>query len=114
MFDKNLLFSNAQVVNADADSTNVLTINKTPADGIDIELAVTAASGTTPTLDTIVVDASGRTVAHFPQLTGTGAKALRVQANSTTLKLTYDVGGSSPSFTVTAGITTGKDQPNIV
>lgn len=105
MWDSNLLFSSAQVVTTNADSTNTLATKKTPSDGIDVELAVTAVSGTgTPTLNASIYDAEGRVVAAFPAFTAVGAKVLHVGSQSATLKITYSVSGTTPSFTVTAGI----------
>ena len=105
MFDKEVLFSSAQVVTTNADSTNTLATKKLPTEGIDVELAVTAVSGTgTPTLTASLYDAEGRVVAAFPAMTATGAKVLHVGSQSATLKITYGVSGTDPSFTVTAGL----------
>jgi hypothetical protein len=106
MFDALSLFSSAQVVTTNGDSTNTLATKKTPTEGIDVEMAVTAISGTnTPTITGTIYDAEGRVVAVFPAMTAIGAKVLRIGSQSSTLKITYAVSGTNPSFTVTAGLT---------
>lgn len=119
MFDNNLIFSNAQVVTADGFSTNALDVGKTPVEGVDVEVVATVVSGTTPTLDitayTKDTDASWATTDRKAgvaqaQITAVGRYAFRIQTKNRYLKLYYDVGGTSPSFTLTAGIVSGKQQ----
>jgi len=112
MFDANLLFSNAAVLTVTANSAE-LDLRGTAADGVDVEVAVTAASGTGPTLDPVVQhsDTSGSGFAAlttFAQITATGRATRRVQSDKRFLRIAYTVGGTSPSFTVTAGIVSGK------
>ena len=106
MFDKNLLFSDAVVVNANGDSA-VLDIYKTPAKGVRVGLIVTAVSGALPTLDAIVKEsddgATWYNVVSFKQISGIGAQYRLVQSKMKKLKISYTVGGTGPSFTVTAG-----------
>ena len=110
MFDSNLLFSNAAVTTATGNST-ALDIKKTPADGVTVEIAVTAASGTTPTLNAVVKESDDNStyndVVTFAQITTTGRFTRVVQSKKRYLRITYTVGGTTPSFTITAGIVSG-------
>ncbi len=113
MLDNNLLFSDAQVVTADAASTNDLEIG-TPVNPLTIEVNVTAVSGTSPTCDITVRgsddDSTYVDVVKFPQITAVGRYVRKYQAKYKYVRLYYDVGGTSPSFTVTAGPTVaGRD-----
>lgn len=73
-------------------------------------LDVTAVSGTTPTLDVKVQSfdpASGKyfTVASFPQITAAGQYVLKVDGGLGHLcKVAYTLGGTSPSFTMSLGV----------
>ncbi len=109
MFDDLLMFWDADTVTADGDS-DTLALAKTPVDGIDIGLSVTAVSGTNPTLDVVAKDANGKIIGTFSQITAAGVyKTLRVQTNTASIKLTADVGGTNPSFTITAGVVSGPE-----
>lgn len=117
MFDSNNLFSNGQVVTANAMATTELNIAKTSARGVWVEVVVTAASGTSPTLDIALkekasasVASSDRTVRQFAQMTSTGRQCFLVQTKQPYVNLSYTVGGTSPSFTVTAGIVSGPQR----
>jgi hypothetical protein len=111
MFDANLLFTNGTAVDTNGDST-ALHVYKTAAEGVPIEIAVTAVTGTSPTLDVKVQesdnDSDYNDVAVFPQITATGAYCRQVQSKKAYLRLDYTVGGTTPSFTVKAGIVSGK------
>lgn len=113
MFDSNLLFHNAVALNANGNSSG-LNIGKTPADGVWVEIVVTAASGTTPTIDFKVQesddDSTYNDVVVFPQITGTGRWFRKVQSKKAYLRLNRTVGGTSPNFTVTAGIVSGPQR----
>jgi hypothetical protein len=68
------------------------------------QLAVTAASGTTPTLDVVVEDSfdgtNWNTVATFTQKTAAGTQAVDVTGLfSDQLRVRWTVGGTTPSFT---------------
>lgn len=129
---KQQTFSDGQVVTADAASTNVIdlgapgTVLGAPAamvrnigKGRPVPLYVQLdadASGTTPTLDVrLEVDndvnfGSAKVVARSEQIAG-GAAGDRVslyavgeRADERYMRLFYDVGGTTPSYTISAGI----------
>ena len=131
-------FSEAQVVSADGGSTNYIdlgapgTVKNGPAALVrdvgkaDVCLLVSlaaAATGTSPTLDvSIQIDdntsfSSPTTVASAPQVAG-GAAGDRVALfrlpegiTERYLRLYYDVGGTSPVYTIDAGLVLA-DQTN--
>ncbi len=123
MFDTNLLFSNAQVVAADGYSTNPVNIKKTGAEGVWIEIAITAKSGAGVTaLNAIVLqkdtDSGWDYTAVAQKLAfvnlGTGAPEryyVRVQSYMQYLKLYYDITSTANDVTITAGIVSGP-QPD--
>ncbi len=109
-FDAALLFHDAAALTATGNSS-ALDVKKTAIDGITVELAVTAASGTTPTLDVTIQESDDnstwRNVSTFPQITGTGRWFRRVASGSRYLRAARTVGGTTPSFTVTCGVVSG-------
>jgi len=113
MFDANLLFHNAAALTASGNSSS-LDVKKTPVAGVPVEVVVTAVSGTTPTLDLVVQesddDSNWNDVVTFKQITGTGRWGGLVQSKKRYLRLARTVGGTTPSFTVTAGINTGFER----
>ena len=69
-----------------------------------LQLQVTAASGTTPTLDLVVQDTTDgtnyNTIATFTQKTGASREVIRLSTPFTdTLRVSYEIGGVTPSFT---------------
>ena len=69
-----------------------------------LQLEVTAASGTLPTLDVVVQDTvdgtNYNTIATFTQATGATREVIRLTtAFTNTLRVSYTVGGTTPSFT---------------
>lgn len=111
MFDSNLLFHNAAALTATGNSS-VLDIKKTDSEGVWVEIVVTAASGTTPTADFKVQESDDNVtfndVVTFPQFTtATGRVARKVQSKRRYLRLARTIGGTTPSYTVTAGIVSG-------
>jgi len=113
-FDANLLFYNATTLTTATTST-ILDVQKTPANGVPIELAVTSMSSSTGTLD-VVVKASDSTttgfvtVATFAQVTYSASGATRhlvVQTKKRYLELVPTTAGTTPGFVVTAGIVSG-------
>lgn len=110
MFDANLLFSDGVTVTTTANSSAVHEY-KTPAAGIPVEIAVTAATGTSPTMDVVCQesddDSTYNTVVTFPQITTTGVFTRVVQSKKAYLRMTYTIGGTSPSFTVKSGVVSG-------
>ena len=69
-----------------------------------LQLEVTAASGTVPTLDVIVEDTvdgtNYNTIATFTQKTGAAREVIRVTTAFTdNLRVSYEIGGVTPSFT---------------
>lgn len=114
MFDTNLLFTSAAAVTTSGYSSSVA-INKTPSDGVWLEIAVTATTGTSQTLDAEVYESTDTTastsadqkIATFPQITAAGRYFRHVQSKKAYLFMRYTIAGTSPSFTVTAGVVTG-------
>ena len=69
-----------------------------------LQLEVTTASGTLPTLDVIVEDTvdgtNYNTIATFAQKTAAGREVIRLTtAFTNTLRVSYTIGGTTPSFT---------------
>lgn len=142
MLSAEQIFSDSQALTVTAPSTNIIDLGATgtvlgaPAalvrdigPGKPVEFIVQLdvdSGGTTPTLDVEVqvdtVDsfASPTTVASSQQLAG-GSAGDRVQLNCTLpegtnqryLRLNYTLGGTSPTYTVTASIV-AADQTNVV
>lgn len=74
------------------------------ANNLVVQLEVTAASGTLPTLDLVMQDTvdgtNWNTVSTFTQATGTTREVKRVDTPFTdTLRVTFVIGGTNPSFT---------------
>lgn len=121
-FDNNLLFSNNGTLTATGNSS-IVDVGKWPADGAWVELVVTGAvSGTTPTLDAQIrySDASDFSSGvengpTWPQVTATGfTRALLCQSKRRYARITYTVGGTTPSFGgVTAGIVSGPQNTDV-
>lgn len=116
MFDSSLLFTDATAVTTTGNST-ALNINKTPADGVDVELCVTAVAGSTTglTLDAVVHESADNStynaVTTFAQVAATGRWVRRVQSKKAYLRITYTVGAATgASFTLTAGIVSGSQR----
>ena len=110
MFDANLLFHNAAALTATGNSSG-LDIKKTAAEGVVVEIDVTAVTGTSPTMDFIVQesndDSTYNNLVTFAQITAVGRWQRRVQSKKRYLRLGRTAGGTTPSFTVTAGIVSG-------
>lgn len=75
-----------------------------PAVRAVVQLDVTAASGTSPTLDVVVEDTvdgtNYNTVATFAQKVAAGREAVRVTTPfSDTLRVRWTIAGTTPSFT---------------
>lgn len=77
-------------------------------DRVAIYVNVTAASGTTPTLDVALEDSPDGGATWFPvatatQITAAGVRVIRTELPmATDLRLTWAVGGTTPSFTFDA------------
>lgn len=116
MFDSNLLFHNAAALTTTGNSSG-LDIGKTPNDGVDIEIAVTAIAGSTTglTMDFIVQESDDNStynnLATFAQITTTGRWTRRVQSKKRYLRLNRTAGAATGlSYTVTAGIVSGQQR----
>ena len=77
------------------------------ANNLVLQLNVTAASGTLPTLDVVVQDTvdgtNYSTIATFTQATGVTREVIRLATPFTdTLRIVYTIGGTLPSFTFAA------------
>ncbi len=142
MLSAQQIFSDGQALTATAASTNIIDLGATgtvigapaalvrdigPGKGVEFIVQLdTDSGGTSPTLDVEVqVDdnegfASPTTVASSEQLAG-GLAGDRIQLNCTLpegtnqryLRLNYTLGGTSPTYDVTAGIV-AADQTNVV
>lgn len=71
-----------------------------------VQLDVTAASGTTPTLDLVIEDTidgtNWNTIAAFAQKTGPGREVVNVTSPFTSrIRARWTVAGTTPSFTFT-------------
>ena len=69
-----------------------------------LQLQVTAASGTLPTLDVVIQDTvdgtNYQTIATFAQKTGVSREVIRLTSAFTdNLRVNYEIGGTTPSFT---------------
>lgn len=106
MFDSNLLYSDDQVVTADAASTNDL--QHGPLENVTVQITVKAVSGTSPTVNITVRESADDSTyvdnTEFPQITAVGVYFRKITTRHEYTRLYYDVGGTTPSFTVTAGI----------
>lgn len=120
MFDTNLLFHSGSTYSTSTATPPWVDVGKTPADGVDIQISVTALSGSATglTLDFTceecdTTNGSAVTVATFPQMSGTGRQSRRVQSKKRYLRLPVTCGGATGlSCTITAGIVSGvpRDQ----
>lgn len=113
MFDANLLFHNAAALTTSGNSSS-LDIRKTAADGVVVEIAVTALAGSTTgrTLDFIVQESDDDSAYNnnttFAQISATGRYQRRVQTKKRYLRLNRVAGAATGlSATVTAGIVSG-------
>lgn len=112
-FDANLLFYDSTTISTEAKTSTILTVGKTPANGIGIELACTATTSSTGTLDVVVKESDSTTtgfveIASFPQVTSAGGvKYLVVQSKKQYLELVGTPGGTLPGFVVKAGLVSG-------
>lgn len=135
ILSKQQTFSDAQVATSSAASTNIFDLGATgtvlggPAalvrdigkgEPVPIDVYVTAASGTSPTLTVAIqVDdnssfSSATTLHTSPQVTTTGRVRLFYipeTANERYIRLYYTIGGTSPSFTIDAMVV-AADQTN--
>lgn len=125
MRDTNLLLTDAAVA-ADAFASAALAIDGTPADGLWIQLAITRNSADADeTLDVDIygkdTDAAWATtdekIASFPQIVNAsvanGATIIRyklIQTERNFVKPYYNVGGTTPSWTVVCAVVSGPDQ----
>lgn len=113
MLDSNLLFHDAAALTATGNSSG-LDIKKTPAGGVWVGIFVTAVSGTAPTADFKVQesddDSTYNDVVTFGQITAAGRWFRLVQSKKRYLRLARTIGGTIPSFTVTAGIVSGPQR----
>lgn len=128
MRDTNLILTDAAVA-ADAFSANALDLDGTPAEGIwlqfvitrnhtdaDETLAITVYGKDTNAawaLDTTVTPLAyvGKTIVHAD--VANGATIIRyalVQTKLNFIKAYYDVGGTTPSWTIVCAVVPGPDQ----
>lgn len=119
MLDSTLLFHNAEALTTSGNSTSKR-IRKTGADGVTVEIAVTAIAGSTTgrTMDFIVQesddDSTWNNLVTFPQMTTTGRQFRRVQSKKQYLRINRTFGtGTGLSATVTAGIVSGMERDGL-
>lgn len=89
---------------------NSISFDLGDAEQIAATLNVSAASGTTPTLDVIIEDSADgsvwTTLQAFAQKTAAGTEVVRItNPFHNRIRATYTVGGTTPSFTATLKIT---------
>ena len=130
LLDTQNLFSDDQALTGSANSTNVIDLGvalREPGKGVPVEILiqlVVAAGGTSPTIfAALQVDdndsfSSAKEVARSSILSG-GAIGDRLSIfylpegmDERYARLAYTLAGTSPTYTVTAGIVLGKDQPH--
>lgn len=81
-----------------------------PASRIRAQLNVTAASGTTPTLDVVIEDtldggANWNTIGTFTQRTAAGRQVVDITTPfSEQVRVRWTIGGTTPSFTFAVAI----------
>jgi hypothetical protein len=114
MFDSNLLFHNAAALTTTGNSS-ALDVKKTAAEGVPVEIAVTAVAGSTTglTMDFIVAesddDSTYNNLVTFPQISAVGRYTRIVQSQKRYLRLSRTAGAATGlSMTVTAGIVSGN------
>lgn len=125
MFDYNSMFLREETVTASgnyaiaAKSRNgqKATTPHTPWAQQEVVLIVHEVSGTSPTLDATLQGYDGSNwvnIASFPQITAVGVYKLtpKVATRYEDLRLALTVGGTTPSFKLSAGITIGE-YPNL-
>lgn len=118
MFDTNLLFFDAATVTTTTNAVlSTAGISKTPANGIDVEIVITAIAGSTTgrTLDAVLAESDDGTtynnVATFAQMTTTGRVFRRYASKKAYHKLTITCGtGTGLSATLTAGVVSGQQR----
>ncbi len=120
MFDANLMFSSAQDISADGNSTNILDVGSSSAKGHWVEVAILGAvTGTTPTMvatvqasDSATFASGVRNLASTMTFNASGQRdAVLVQHAERYLRISYDVSGTTPVFNdVTAGIVSGPQR----
>jgi nitrate/nitrite transporter NarK len=108
--------SDAQVASAARTATGTSSAFATAdTDHLTATLVVTAASGTTPTLDvTLETTADGTNYytvpVTFPQQTGTTTGVARVFGSlGATSRWKWTIGGTTPSFTFSIAVTADRD-----
>ena len=122
MFDALQLFSDDQALVADAYSTSAVAVNKTPHDGVDIEICVTAGATVDPILVRVLAKSAdsawdytnetqkiGQVNFVAPTTAAPQRKVIHVQTKLAYLKLHYD-GTGWGTATVTAGIVSGQQR----
>lgn len=121
--DYNLQFSDAQALTADAASTNVIDLgdggNIGPGEGMQIVTSLDVAmGGTNPTLAVQVQTSSDNstwTTVQTSRTVADGAAGDQIvmglpDTNDRYVRLNYDLGGTSPTATVTASIVKDAQQ----
>lgn len=118
MFDSNALFSDAQSVSADAESTNAIT-NNGGASGY-IEVICTSFAPTSVQVWALAKDADsgwdstdGDQIQNSVTFTGTGRKLMRVEHGFDLTKLYYDHTGSGAAV-FTAGFVPAGQRDHLV
>ncbi|MBI5900844.1 MAG: hypothetical protein HZB40_16685 [Rhodocyclales bacterium] len=119
IFDSALVFSDRQVVVADTHSDTVEIARLAPGHTLDMHLRVFALNetGSSPTLEVVLETSTDNVtftpVRKFSKPVGapkTFGCGLDGVALNRYLRLAYNVGGSSPGFTLFAGLVMGFDQ----
>jgi hypothetical protein len=124
MRDANLAFSTAQALTSDAWSEAAVEVDKTPVEGLSVEVIVPTGfpTGTSPSLN---VNAYARAadsgwattdplVGSVRNITAAGRYHLFVHTDLAFVKLHYDTSGTSPDFgTVDAYVVSGPEAEDV-
>ena len=102
MYRENIVVaSGARTSNGD---TGILSVRYNDFENLRCQLDVTAASGTTPTLDVVIEDtidgSNWNTIGTFAQKTTTGREVINITIPfAGRVRVRWTIGGATPSFT---------------
>lgn len=107
-FDSNAVLKASSTETASANGTG-LQVNGTAVRGMTAIMNVTAASGTTPTLDVVVQHSDDNStftdLATFDQVSDEGISQVRFATDKQYIRTASTIAGTSPSFTYSVDVT---------
>lgn len=110
--DANITLQASTTKTASFNSTGVDLKTGTPRRGLVARLRVTAASGTTPTLDGKIQESNDNSawndLCSFDQLTTTGIQYATFETEKRYVRLVATIAGTSPSFTYDCDVLLGR------